>query len=318
MNCRICLKEVTGSTKHEHYHDRCVKMLFGSVKVKPALPFTRAEFFQRAPKKTKGFSISGVQTKAQLDHENNELTLVDRDGRYILKPSPHEYPYAAENEHLSMLFCQHLKIEIPPCGLIPFQDGELAYVVMRYDRDAKGERIHQEDGMQILGFRNDSSASKYESATYSEILRRFSEISRYIAMELFKRIVAAYAIGNEDFHLKNISILHTNPIKMTPSYDNLNTLIHITSDTPMALKFYPNKEPSYFAEMGNGYYSGGDFIELAVNSGLPKALATKIVNDTIERCHAGLALIERSPLPDDIKRQYQHVIRERLGFLGVH
>src|SRR5690606_24498406 len=122
----------------------------------------------------------------------------------------------------------------------------LAYVVMRYDRGAKGERIHQEDGMQILGFRNASSASKYESATYSEILQKFSEISRYVAMELFKRIVTAYAIGNEDFHLKNISILHTNPIKMTPSYDNLNTLIHVASDTPMALKFYPDKEPSYF------------------------------------------------------------------------
>ncbi|WP_421842241.1 hypothetical protein [Marinobacter algicola] len=66
------------------------------------------------PKKTHGFSISGVQMKAQLKIEKGELTLVDHGGQFIMKPSPEEYPNGAENEHATLILMGKVSFPVPP------------------------------------------------------------------------------------------------------------------------------------------------------------------------------------------------------------
>lgn len=292
--------------------------MFGSAKVTPLLPFSRLEFIRSAPKKTKGFSISGVRIKAQLDIKDATLIMVERGGRYILKPSPEEYPHAAVNEHLSMLLIEQLRIPVPPCGLVSFSDGEPAYVVQRFDRTQDDGLIHQEDLMQVLGLHNQASGSKYGDASYLDALLKLADLGGVIlARELYRRIIAAYLIGNEDYHLKNISLLHRQPIIMTPAYDYLNTLLHTQSGTSMALRFYPDKDPTYFTEMGNGHYSGGDFLELANAAGLPSGLAVRDLQDLLDRSGAFDMLIEASALPDEMKVRYRAIVEERRQFLAV-
>ena len=82
-----------------------------------------------------------------------------------MKPSPESYTNLAVAEHLCMLMAKEYKIEIPEVGLFKLTDGSLAYLISRFDRNIKGDRIlHSEDMAGILGLRSDQ---KYASNTSS-------------------------------------------------------------------------------------------------------------------------------------------------------
>lgn len=314
MNCQICLKE-SGKSQ---YHSACLKTLFGSSKVATELAETRAELVREMPKKTKGFSISGVQIKAQLKVEDESLKLVDHDGDMILKPSPESYPYVAENEHLTLVLMQHVGFDVPSCGLIALKDGHRVFVIRRYDRTQEG-KVHQEDAMQALGLTNDASSSKYESATYAQVLELTRDrCGTAVAARLLDRLVFSYLVGNDDHHLKNISFILGRPITLAPAYDVLAARLYNTGGPVMALKFFTEREPAYYAEMGNGHYSGADFVELAKSAGLGKKAATNRVGRLAKRVQkAAPDLIKASYMPDDMKAQYQALISERLNFIQV-
>lgn len=321
MNCRICLSSVDDDQKHSNYHDKCIAKLFGSTSIDPKLEFSRLSFFQAAPKKTKGMSISGVQNKAQLHIENRKLEITDFDGTHILKPTPEEFPFCSENEHVSMEIVRTFGIPTPPCGLIPFQKSEnkeveYAYVIKRFDRDKDHNPIHQEDMMQVMGFSNESTDSKYESASYYDVLVKLKEIGGSpLQLQFFKSLVISYLICNEDHHLKNISILHTNPVRLTPAYDFLNTMIITKSGTSMALNFYKDKLPKYFEQMCNGYFSKQDFLDLASDSGLSIAAAKLSIKKLISKQDEVLKLIKSSFLPDDKKDEYTKTFKQRIAFM---
>ena len=121
--------------KHPGYRDADFRSLFGSLKVSPQLPYSRSEFQQNSVKYIKGMSISGVQQKLSLKIDQDyRLIPVSEGGQYILKPSPEEFPNAAENEHAAMITSNLLKTETAACGLVSFSDGELAYITKRFDR----------------------------------------------------------------------------------------------------------------------------------------------------------------------------------------
>ncbi|ROU01477.1 type II toxin-antitoxin system HipA family toxin [Marinobacter sp. R17] len=270
------------------------------------------------PRMTQGFSISGVQIKAQLKVVNEKLELVDHDGDLILKPSPESFEYVAENEHLTLTLMRQVGFEVPPCGLITLQDSHRVFVIRRYDRTADGKR-HQEDAMQALGIRNDASDSKYDAASYSEVLTLTQErCGTAVAARLLDRLAFSYLVGNDDHHLKNISFVLGQPIVLAPAYDVLAASLYNQGCRAMALKFFPDREPTYHAEMGNGHYSGSDFVELASSASLgEKAAASRIrrLAGRVEK--AAPDLIRSSYLPDEMKARYQALVSERLLFIGV-
>lgn len=323
LKCKICLSDVRENQNNSSYHDKCLTKLFGSATVSPELDFSRSEFFTAAPKKTKGMSISGVQNKAQLHVEKNTLALIDSSGTHILKPSPEQYPYAAENEHLSMEIVRALGIPTPPCGLLAFSstsnksEAEYAYVIKRFDRNKDHTPIHQEDMMQAMGFPNTSSQSKYDSASYFDVLSTLKGFGGSpLQIQFFKPLIIAYLICNEDYHLKNISLLHTNPVKLTPAYDFLNTVIHTKSGTSMALNFYKNKQAKYFEKMANGYYSKQDFLDLAVDTNLSITAAKLAIKKILDKTDIIFELIEASYLPQEMKDEYVETVNQRIVFLN--
>ena len=317
MNCLICLK----AARAGNYHPSCLNELFGSPGVQLDLAETRAELIQEMPTKTQGFSISGVQIKAQLAVEDDKLKLVDSGGQLILKPSPEEYPYVAENEHLTLTLMRRLGFAVPPCGLLRLSDDHLVFVIRRYDRDNDGgDKLHQEDAMQALGIHNEASSLKYEAASYSDVLTLTQErCGLAVAARLFDRLVFSYLVGNDDHHLKNISFLLGRPIELAPAYDVLAASLYNQGGSVMALKFFSGRQPRYYAEMGNGHYSGGDFVELAESAGLSGKAARKRIDRLASKLEGEApALIEASYMPSDMKQEYQQLLSQRLAFIRVY
>lgn len=299
------------------YHPRCLKELFGSDQVSLELAETRAVLVRAMPDRTQGFSISGVQIKAQLKVDANQLKLVDHDGTLILKPSPEELANVAENEHLTMTLMRQVGFDVPMCGLVRLSDGHLVFVIRRYDRIPNGGKLHQEDAMQAMGIKNDDSASKYESSTYSEVLAFTAKhYGTAVAARLLDRLVFSYLVGNDDHHLKNISFIDGRPATLAPAYDVLSSNLYNKGEGVMALRFFPDQEPTYFASRGNGYYSGGDFVELAESAGISaQAAITRINRLTNQVGRIAQSLISDSYMPDAMKGDYSRLINQRLTFV---
>lgn len=320
MNCLICLKSLPENARTP-YHGACLEQLFGTRKVNLALAEGRKDLVIAIPRKTRGFSISGVQMKAQLAIEAGKLKLVDSNGQFIMKPSPEEYPCVAENEHATLTLMRKIGFPVPPCGLIRLKDGHLVFVIRRYDRDmASGARIHQEDAMQALGISNADSQHKYTAASYHEVIELvIKHGGMAVAMELLERLVFSYLVGNDDHHLKNISFFLEPVFKLTPCYDVLaSSLYSSKAENPMALKVLKDGEPEYYRTMGNGYYAGSDFVELGVKAGLiGKVVKNRIQGLARKVQKTAPAIIEASFMPEDMKSHYQSLVSERLRFVSL-
>lgn len=75
---------------------------------------SRRDLVAAMPKQTDGFSISGVQMKAQIATGNENLRLVDRCGQFIMKSSPEEYPHVVENEHAPLTLMTKVGFPLRP------------------------------------------------------------------------------------------------------------------------------------------------------------------------------------------------------------
>lgn len=308
--------------------------MFGSVKVALNLPFTRSQFIQELPERQKGMSISGYQPKLSLSLESGELIVVSNNGTYILKPSPEEYPHLAENEHATMCVMQRLKFDVPPFGLMPFKHDdnrpdELAFVIKRYDRmGADRARLHQEqlDGAMGLsdkyGNINNKKNVSYERA--AKFLNSSVSSSLKSKRDLFLRIVYAYVLGNNDFHLRNIGIMlpEKGAPYLAPVYDFISVVPY-----PAAFREYlalplleceendagnaPGIDSAY------GEYLGADFILLAQGMEIKPALAKRWLADVVKSHQLIVDTYTESHMPEaqrDIVLQY---VARRITLLAV-
>ncbi len=311
--CNICLK--AGTSRPPYYHPKCLKQLFQTTRVYPRIPLHRGELFTEVSKKMPRYSIGGVQKKGQCKVVEGDLTIVDSKGTHIIKPSPEQYPYASENEHLTMTLLRMLGQDVAKSGLLPFEDGELCFITLRYDRMEKP--IHQEDMLQVMGISNLDSASKYDSASYEDVLNTLKNVSGIaVTVPVFNRILCAYILGNDDFHLKNISVVVGNPIRLTPAYDFINTAVYEYEGDFMALKLLSDGEPDIYSRAGNGFYYGGDFVQLAEKVGIPSSAARGQIRRVLKLA-AKLPRTAFGLLPDDLEKKYFEVLDQRIRFLEV-
>lgn len=321
--CKISLQEVPESAKHPDYKDAAFKSLFDSTKVKPVLAFSRSEFKQDSVNYTKGMSISGVQQKLSLMvNDEDLLSLVTEKGEYILKPSPEEFPYAAENEHAAMVTSRILGISTARCGLVSFSEGELAYISKRFDRNEDGTKQHQEDLVQ--GF-DMQSERKYEKS-YEEAGRLISEMTdgkQSVVLDFIRRVIHAYLVGNNDMHLKNISLQkktgNTSKFydKLTPNYDCLFTdaFENIDADGFLALDLLEDDFSEQYKHYG--YYTGHDFIELGRRLEIPAVSIKRFIKKIKSNQETLVSTIETSFMPDKMRKKSVHLINDRLRALLV-
>ncbi|MEA1967551.1 MAG: HipA domain-containing protein, partial [Thermodesulfobacteriota bacterium] len=315
--CKISLKLVKHNAKYHDYKDSEFRKLFGSVKIKPCLPFIRQDFFTTSPIKSKGMSISGVQQKLSLKiNKDNELIITAVNGEYILKPSPEAFPHAAENEHCGMLAGKLIGIETALCGLIPFPDGELAYITKRFDRMGHA-KIHQEDMVQGFGLKSDEKyAYSYEKT--GRLLNKMVNGKIAVIMEFFRRVLHAYIIGNDDMHLKNISVqkFPDNTGRyydyLTPNYDSLFTTAFANSSNLgfFAIDLLEDEADGIFSKKYKkyGFYTGFDFKDFGEKLGLRKKPVINFIGNVIKHESSIIHLIQNSYMPEEMKQQACSVV----------
>lgn len=328
--CKISLKKLSGNEKPAGYHTGQFKSLFGSTKVTPELPFSRSEFFQSSKQKAQGMSISGVQQKLSLKvNDRHELEATSEGGEFILKPSPEEYPFAAENEHAAMQVSRLLGIDTAPCGLVSFQGGELVYITRRFDRSKDGTKQHQEDLMQCFDLESDSKYGKtYEEA--GKLLNEVTNGKQAVTLDFVRRVILAYALGNDDLHLKNFSVqrLPDNTSlyydRLTPNYDVLFCDAFRTDDSGMgllALGLLHDTEDGDedFTDLYNhyGYYTGYDFLVLGSRLGLKEKPIRTFLTKLKSKERQIIELISHSHMPDAMKNRASDLVKARIQALQI-
>ncbi len=190
------------------------------------LGYTAAEQRQEALERAGKMSIQGVQLKlsAVLKVKAGAFEVVDRNGRFILKPPSLDFPELPENEDLTMRLAAVAGIEVPVHGLIRARDGSLTYFIRRFDREGR-TRVPLEDFAQLSGA---SRETKYESSMEKAagVVDRFCTFPAIERVKLFERTLFSFFTGNEDMHLKNFSLItRDGRIDLAPAYDLLNSTI---------------------------------------------------------------------------------------------
>ena len=162
------------------FHPQCSKKMFGT-EVPPTLPYTSTGIESLAIEVVRSHvSVPGVQPKLSLDLEkvkkgNKRFTIVGLWGEYILKPQTEQYLCLPENEDLTMHLAGIARIKTVPHSLIRFEDGSLAYITKRIDRNKKGEKIPMEDMCQLTG---KLTEQKYKGS-HEQIAKKIVEYSAY-------------------------------------------------------------------------------------------------------------------------------------------
>lgn len=323
--CKICLKRVTGEQRELDYHNLCLNNLFDSKAVSPILNFSREVFkTELSQKYVKGMSISGIQKKLSLRIDAGVLTLTNSGGTYILKPTVEDFPSLSENEHLSMLIGKALDVETPPLGLIKFSDGELVYIIKRFDWKGS-DKIHKEDMTQVFALNRDTEEKYKYGESYEQVGLKLKEVTGgklTVVLDFFNRLIYNFLIQNGDYHLKNISVVSERLTReghyqgMAPNYDSVNTRIYLPTETDLALDLLKD-ETALKQYQNNGFYTRADFGELGINLGLTVQAMDVVFEKVLKRKKDIMTLIEMSFLSSPMKAKYQEHVSERLKNLGI-
>lgn len=334
MYCRILLSPLNGKEPQAGYSLKGLLELTGNKTFNPLLPFKRSDFLFHKPTTQKGMSISGYQPKLQLVIKDNQANIVNSGGELILKPSPEAYPFLAENEHATMAVMRALKFDVPPNGLVFFHtdnlaEAEYAYAIKRYDRNGE-EKIHQEqlDGaMNVPEKYGKIRANSNESyISYEQVVLFLLEhLGKTVALqkELFRRIVYAYLLGNNDLHLRNFSIIHAEKLTLAPVYDFISTAPYTDIFNggllalPLLKKEEGNAELAFGFDTQYGCYIGVDFIEFGKNIGLSEKLTQKLLTDLLKEQPKVEEIYQRSFMPQKDIDTVLKCYRQRLGYLQI-
>lgn len=334
--CRILLTPLDKPAEiAAGYSAKGLKLLAGSSRVNPQLGFTRRQFVYELPKVQKGMSISGFQPKLQIVLAGDRFAVVDHQGEFILKPSPDEFPSLAQNEHATMVLMSRLGFQVPANGLLCFapeqehDQPEYAFAVRRFDRDRDGLSLHQEqlDGaMNIAEKYGKTGSDGRQYVSYQQIaefLIKHVNDNLMFKVDLFRRVVYAWLLGNNDMHLRNFGLIHPRVGRpyLSPVYDFVSVAPYRDAFASgyLALPLLRCEEgdedlaPGFKTQYGE--YIGKDFMEFGKLIGLHERLVNKLFSDLREEAAIVEATYKASFMSErDIEQAlgcYQH----RLGLL---
>ena len=233
--CKICLGHLSSS--ETDYHSACCRKLFGGPQP-PRVPFTWTDLNVLAEQIVRSHvAVPGVQPKLSLHlergsaREDGRFTIVGLEGSYILKPPVERFPQMPELEHLTMRMAGCFGIETAQCGLISLEDGQLALVVRRMDREGD-RKLAMEDMCQLT---DRLTEEKYRGSLegIGKVILRHCTNPGLDAMRFFEVKLFCFLTGNADMHLKNFSLIRTSgsEICLSPAYDLLPTVLLLPEDT---------------------------------------------------------------------------------------
>lgn len=316
MKCLCCGKEITDSfeSSNSYWHKSCIKRFFGTEEI-PTIDISEEAIAGILEKQlTSKEAITGIQKKLSLHLFNAptpRLTIVDHPTGYILKPQVDTYQFLPELEYVSMMLAKACGVNCVPFGLIKTSNGSYAYITKRIDRTIDSntyKKIPMEDFCQ-LDFRltEDKYNGSYERC--GSIIKKYSNNKLLDISELFLRVVFSFTIGNNDMHLKNLSLIsYENGIySLSPAYDLLSVKLVLPSDLDdLALTLHGKKRKQ----------TKNDFLEFASTIGLSDSAAKKIINSLIRKKEIMLEIINSSILSDELKKAYSSLISHNIARLS--
>ena len=186
------------------------------------------------PERPLTLSLAGAQAKFVLVEEADgswSWPVGGYPSTHILKPEQERFPGLVENEHACMELARRAGLPAARTRIEEF-GAYKALVVARFDRDAKGGRVHQEDFCQALGVRQ-----KYQRDR-GPALQDCFERSGVGGWDLWDQAMYAWLIGDEDKHAKNFSVQYPRegPARLAPIYDAVCTLAYPELDRGMAMR----------------------------------------------------------------------------------
>ena len=297
------------------FHPACARKFFGS-DAAPILPYTRDNMSELARMVIRtSASVTGVQAKMSLDvnhggkNEPAKFTIVGLWGKYIFKPQSGKYPCLPELEDLTMKMAEAAHIRAARHTLIRLADGELGYLTLRMDRGPKGEKISMLDMCQLS---NRLTEHKYYG-TYlqlAETIKKYSSAPMLDVQRFWEVVLFSWISGNSDMHCKNFSLLDTGggEYALAPAYDLLAVLLADPEDPEeMAMSFAVGGEKSGFDR--------STFVNAFIQSGIPAAVANKMIERMKDHLPEWQKLIAQSFLPERMKADYCQLLKKRISQL---
>lgn len=301
-NCLFCYQ----SLETGEYHAACSKKFFGTAEV-PKLELDKEKLNQLARfTVNERLAITGVQPKISLsltgEKANRRLTLVGLWGDFILKPQSTDFKFMPEVEDLTMHLARLYKIETAQHALIKTSANELAYITKRFDR-VKGRKVHVEDLCQLSELLTEQKyKSSYERV--GKVIKHYASNSGLDVIKFFRLVLFSFLTGNNDMHLKNFSLLHTERgILFSPAYDLLNVnLIYPKDKEDLALTLGGRKRKIKRA----------DFDQFTVSLGISDKVRDNIYKEFSKQVGNVKDLVEKSFLTEEYKQDYLKIFQNKM------
>ncbi|MGH2623516.1 MAG: HipA domain-containing protein, partial [Sphingobacterium sp.] len=293
------------------YHSNCSKKIFGTAIV-PMLELDQEKLNKLAQiTVNERLALTGVQPKISLslngEKGNRRLTLVGLWGDYILKPQSLDYAFMPEVEDLTMHLAKLFKIETAEHTLLKTSAGELAYLTKRFDRK-NGKKFHVEDLCQLSELLTEQKYNgSYERV--GKVIKQYATNFGLDVIKYFRLVLFSFLTGNNDMHLKNFSLMHTEKgILLSPAYDLLNVnLIYPKDKEDLALTLGGRKRK----------VKKSDFDQFAMSLGLSDLVRDNIYKDFSKQTDKVADFIARSFLTEEYKEWYNEIYTQKLKQIGL-
>lgn len=310
--CHICLFPM--DNEQGLYHSACCKKLFGSGSP-PDLPYAWKDLNAMAQNIVRQHvAVPGVQPKLSMhlerggERRNPRLTLVGLEGGYILKAPVYQYPEMPELEHVTMRMAGCFGIATAECGLIALEDGQLAFITKRMDREGDA-KLHMEDMCQLT---DRLTEQKYRGSMeqVGKAVIRHCDNALFDALRFFELNIYCFLTGNSDMHLKNFSLLHLQDgsIALSPAYDLLPTQLLLPEDKEeTALNLNGRKKR----------LERNDFMRFAESLQLTEKQATNTFARFSSNLDTALQHLEKGLCAPGTKERFKALICSRAERLGM-
>lgn len=269
------------------------------------LEFTAEQQRQEAIRRVGKMSVQGLQLKlsAVLRIKQGRFEIVDRGGRFILKPPSLDYPELPANEDVTMRMAAAASIEAPLHGLLWAAGGSLTYFIKRFDRPGR-QRLPLEDFAQLTG---ESRETKYSSSMekVAGVVDRFCTFPVLERIKLFERTLFSFLVGNEDMHLKNFSLItRAGKVELAPAYDFLNSTIALAN---------PQEELALPLNGKKSKLTRNDLVRYFARERLQlnEAVLTDVLARFREAVPQWRGLLDRSFLSPDMKEKFLSLLEAR-------
>jgi serine/threonine-protein kinase HipA len=270
------------------------------------VPLTDAELWDRLDALPRTVAAVDLEMRLSLGGAQNKLLLARLDdtwllplqgaiSTHILKPEPDRFPGLAAGEAWA-LDVASAATATASATVLATQGHRPTIVVERYDRRIDGssiERIHQEDGCQVLALLPEE---KYPRGTgpREASLRRIADLLVERADDpttelcrLLEQVVVTVALLDTDAHAKNISLVHAGArtVSLSPLYDVAATAWFLPAQSRVAL---PISGRWRVDEIERHH-----FLAEAATWGIPEGEARRVVTTTLDAIAGGMAEADR-------------------------